>query len=121
MDMISGWLKENSGAILAVVAILGTLLAILGSIFGSAAYIVSELHRVEDELRAIDGRLTASDAQLREESKELRMICVRKSGLEMPNCGRTFAIWRPKWPPATPSSGRKSERVTPNCGWLWKI
>ena len=71
MGRTSGWLKENSGAILAVAAILGALLAILGSIFGSAAYIVSELHRVEDELRAemraIDGRLTTSDAEIREE------------------------------------------------------
>ncbi len=64
MSTILGWLKENSGGILA-------LMAIIGSIFGSAAYIVGELRAVEDELRAemraIDGRLTTSDAQLREE------------------------------------------------------
>ena len=64
MSKILSWLKENSGGILA-------LMAIIGSVFGSAAYIVGELRAVEDELRAemraIDARLTTSDAQLREE------------------------------------------------------
>lgn len=64
MDKILDWFKENSGGILA-------LMAIIGSVFGSAVYVVGEIRAVEDELRAemraIDGRLTASDAQLREE------------------------------------------------------
>ena len=90
MGLILNWLREYSGAILA-------LMAIIGSVFGSTLYIVDEIRDVEDELRAeiragdaelredlravdaqlrqdirhLDAKMTAGDAQLREEIRSL--------------------------------------------------
>ena len=79
MGLILNWLREYSGAILA-------LMAIIGSVFGSTLYIVDEIRDVEDELRAeiragdaelrediraVDARLTVIDAQLREDIRHL--------------------------------------------------
>ena len=68
MSWVLNWLRENSGAILA-------LMAIIGSVIGSAAYVVGEIRDLEDELRAeiraVDARHSASDAQLREDIRNL--------------------------------------------------
>ena len=79
MGLILHWLQERSGAILA-------LMAIIGSIFGSAVYVVEEIReeiragdaelrediravdaRLREDIRSMDARLTAGDAQLRAE------------------------------------------------------
>ena len=86
MGWMLNWLQERSGGILALMAIIGTVL-------GSTAYIVDEIRDLEVELRAeiragdaelrqdiravdaqlredirsLDAKMTAGDAQLREE------------------------------------------------------
>ena len=83
MSLILHWLQERSGAILA-------LMAIIGSIFGSAVYVVEEIReeiragdaqlreelravdvRLSEDLRHLDAKMTAGDAQLREDIRSM--------------------------------------------------
>ena len=83
VGLLLKWLQERSGGILAV-------MAIIGSVLGSAVYVVEEIReeiragdaqlreelravdvRLSEDIRHLDARMTAGDAQLREDIRHL--------------------------------------------------